>query len=96
MNGPPCFTLRTAKDFAIKGADAAALLAAWTSTLGQALRDENVRLAAAPAITADALAPFGRGLIALDQHKPEQAATELASISTSPPSALARPSRSPA
>ncbi|HKE48532.1 MAG TPA: protein kinase, partial [Rhodanobacteraceae bacterium] len=73
---------------AIKGADTAALLAAYTSTLASALRDENVRVTAAPAIAADALAPLGRGLVAFDQHKPEQAATELATISTSPPSAL--------
>ena len=73
----------------VKGADAAAVFASYTKTLADAFRAEGVRVGAPPPMGPSALAAFGRGLVALDQHKPEQAATELSTIAqTPPPSAL--------
>ncbi len=79
----------TPRIVAAKGADAAAIFASYTKTFADALGDEGVRVGAPPPIAPSALAAFGRGLVALDQHRPEQAATELAAIAaTPPPSAL--------
>ena len=73
----------------VAGVDAAALFAAYTKQLADALRPEHVRVAAPPVLPASALAAFGRGLVALDQRHPEQAAIELAPLAdASPPSAL--------
>ena len=79
----------TPRSIVVKGADAAAIFASYTKTLADALRGEGVRLLAAPPIAPSQLTAFGRGLVALDQHQPEQAATELsAAAQTPPPSAL--------
>ena len=77
------------KRISVRGGDAAALFAAYTTALGSALRDSGVRVGTSPRLAASALQAFGRGLIALDGRQPEQAATELSAISgDSPPSAL--------
>jgi tetratricopeptide (TPR) repeat protein len=74
---------------AVEGADAAALFAAYTAQLPEALRPERVRVAAPPVLPAGSLETFGRGLVALDQHRPEQAAAELSKLADAkPPSAL--------
>jgi tetratricopeptide (TPR) repeat protein len=74
---------------ALKGADAAALFAAYASAFAPHLRDDGVRLAAPPPIGSAALPAFGRGLLALDANDPDKAATELAAAAEAqPPSAL--------
>ncbi len=73
----------------LEGADAAALFAAYGAQLPAVLKDARVRLGPPPALPAASLATFGRGLVALDQHRAADAATELAKIAdATPPSAL--------
>ncbi|HJT97885.1 MAG TPA: protein kinase, partial [Rhodanobacteraceae bacterium] len=73
----------------VEAKDAAALFAVYESAIPSALKDEGVRLGAAPPLAPSALQPFGRGLLALDRHEDEQAASELAPVAgTAPASAL--------
>ena len=73
----------------LKGADAAALFAAYTAAVAPKLREEGVRLGAQPSLAAAALPPLGRGLLALDANDPDKAASELTSAAdVRPPSAL--------
>jgi tetratricopeptide (TPR) repeat protein len=77
------------RQIVLKGADAAALFAAYTAAFAQKLRDDGVRVAAPPPLGAAALPAFGRGLLALDANDPDKAATELAAAAdVQPPSAL--------
>ncbi|HEX5123462.1 MAG TPA: protein kinase [Rhodanobacteraceae bacterium] len=69
----------------LKGADAGALFAAYTSALAQRLRDDGVHVAAAPALASAALPAFGRGLLALDANDPDKAATELTTAADAQP-----------
>ncbi|HEV7491053.1 MAG TPA: protein kinase [Rhodanobacteraceae bacterium] len=75
----------TPRSLAVKGADAAGIFASYTKTLADSLRGEGVRLPAPPPIAPSDLAAFGRGLVALDQHEPEQAAKELSAAANAPP-----------
>ncbi|HEY6985726.1 MAG TPA: protein kinase, partial [Rhodanobacteraceae bacterium] len=70
---------------AVRGKDAAALFAAYTTALGPALRSDGVHAGTSPPLAPSALEGFGRGLLALDQHQPEQAATELTAVSDGTP-----------
>ena len=74
-------------NIAVQGADAAALLAAYQTSLRASLASANVRISEPPPLAPAALPAFGRGLIALDEKKPDAASTELAAI-TPPRSAL--------
>jgi len=77
------------QQIALKGADANALFAAYTAAVAQRLREDGVRLGAQPSLGAAALAPLGRGLLALDANDPDKAASELATAAeVRPPSAL--------
>ncbi len=69
----------------VKGADSAALFAAYRSALPARLREEGVHIDAGPPLGAAALPAFGRGLLALDANEPEKAATALASAAEMPP-----------
>jgi len=73
-----------------RGADAAALFAAYQSAFAAALSSMNVRAPAPPALAPASAATFGRGLVAMDQKQYEPAATDIATVaSATPPSALA-------
>jgi len=76
------------QSISIRGADAAALFGAYTTSLAASLRPMRLQIGAPPVLSAAALAPFGRGLLALDKRHPEAAATDLSSIANTPPSAM--------
>jgi len=73
----------------IRGADAAALLAAYSTSAAGLFRSVDSHIGAPPPLTPSALPAFGRGLLALDAGKSEAAAEELAGVAnTAPASAL--------